>query len=56
MQAIEYPEAWNMSFQDKEALEKATQGLPLQQLQHLLHMFTKHDTNGGGEIDVSYSG
>jgi len=55
MQAIEYPEAWNMSFQDKEALEKATQGLPLQQLQHLLHIFKQHDTHGGG-VDVSYSG
>jgi hypothetical protein len=56
MQAMQYPESWNMSDEDKEALEEATQGLPLQQLQHLLHMFTKHDTNGGGEIDVSYSG
>jgi hypothetical protein len=57
MQAIEYPESWNisMSDQDKEALEKATQGLPLQQLQHLLHIFRKHDTHGGG-VDVSYSG
>ena len=55
MQAIEYPESWNMSDQDKEALEKATQGLPLQQLQHLLHIFKQHDTHGGG-VDVSDSG
>ncbi len=53
---MQYPESWIMSDEDKEALEEATQGLPLQQLQHLLHMFTKHDTNGGGEIDVSKSG
>ena len=55
MQAIEYPESRNMSAQDMEALEKATQGLPLQQLQHLLHIFKQHDTRGVG-VDVSYSG